>query len=194
MFAIALWDRKEKRDSPATAMASSRWTTPARATASLLAPKQKRSPPNLSSDANRQVGAYWNISPSRTSFHPPTLLEDIHILGRHYALPLRLSPQHSTSSRLDYRFREPIIPASNRHRLGLHRLFKQAVNRQLVSDVVNSAVTSVAVWTAGPPPRSLHNPFQTSKPLTAVSTSVQLLGHRVGFYLSALGGSHVGPF
>ncbi len=72
-------------------------------------------------------------------FTDRTLLQDIHMLpAGHYAiLDLRdEGPSLQFTQYWDYRFREPDCPASKEEYLEeLDRLFKQAVNRQLVSDV-----------------------------------------------------------
>jgi asparagine synthase (glutamine-hydrolysing) len=72
-------------------------------------------------------------------FTDRTLLEDVQLLpaGHHVLLDLNQSrPSLKRTCYWDYRFREPDHHASdNEYREELDRLFKQAVNRQLVTDV-----------------------------------------------------------
>jgi asparagine synthase (glutamine-hydrolysing) len=72
-------------------------------------------------------------------FTDRTLLEDVQLLpaGHHALLDLNQSrPSLKRTCYWDYRFREPDHHASdNEYREELDRLFKQAVNRQLVTDV-----------------------------------------------------------
>jgi asparagine synthase (glutamine-hydrolysing) len=79
-------------------------------------------------------------------FTDRTLLQGIHLLpaGNYATLDLNIrSPILKSCQYWDYRFREPAQPASKGEYLEeLDRLFRQAVNRQLVSDVELGAYLS----------------------------------------------------
>ena len=77
-------------------------------------------------------------------FTDQTLLEDVKLLpAGHYATFNAQSSQLTRHQYWDYRFREPERPAHRREYLEeLDRLFTQAVNRQLVSDVELGAYLS----------------------------------------------------
>jgi asparagine synthase (glutamine-hydrolysing) len=138
MFALALWDRKEKtlllaRDRYGIkplyyAKQKNVFWFASEQKAITAHPDFQRS---LNKPALLEYFTFQNI------FTDQTLLQDIKILpAGHFAV---LSVQ-ATSLRLqqywDYRFREPDGPSDKREYLEeLDRLFVQAVNRQLVSDV-----------------------------------------------------------
>jgi len=138
MFAFALWDRKERtlllardrygikplyyaRQGNTFAFGSEQKSITAQ-------PEFKR---KLNKPALLEYFTFQNI------FTDQTLLEDIHILKTgHYAILNTQSSAFGTQQYWDYRFREPDQPDSKQEYLEeLDRLFRQAVNRQLVSDV-----------------------------------------------------------
>lgn len=140
MFAIALWDRKEKnlllardrygikplyyyRQGDTFAFASEQ-------KAILATPGSK---PKLDKPALLEYFTFQNFFTDRT------LVEDMRILpAGHYAVMdlSRQNPSLETTRYWDYCFQEPILPGDEReYREELHRLFQQAVNRQMVSDV-----------------------------------------------------------
>jgi asparagine synthase (glutamine-hydrolysing) len=140
MFALALWDRKEKtlllaRDRYGIkplyyAMQGHSFAFGSEQKAITAQPHFQRT---LNKPALLEYFTFQNI------FTDQTLLQDIHILPPGYYATLD-SKQSNTSVRLqqywDYRFREPERKASKEeYRDELNRLFKQAVNRQLMSDV-----------------------------------------------------------
>jgi asparagine synthase (glutamine-hydrolysing) len=138
MFALALWDRKEKilllaRDRYGIkplyyARQSNTFAFGSEQKAITAQPGFNR---KLNKPALLEYFTFQNI------FTNQTLLEDIHILkAGHYATLSTQSSSLSTQQYWDYRFREPDHPASKQEYLEeLDRLFRQAVNRQLVSDV-----------------------------------------------------------
>ncbi|MEO5328836.1 MAG: asparagine synthase (glutamine-hydrolyzing) [Magnetococcus sp. THC-1_WYH] len=138
MFALALWDRKEKtlllaRDRYGIkplyyARQGNTFAFGSEQKAITAQPDFKR---KLNKPALLEYFTFQNI------FTDQTLLEDIHILkAGHYATLNTQSSTFSTQPYWDYHFREPDRPASKQEYLEeLDRLFKQAVNRQLVSDV-----------------------------------------------------------
>jgi asparagine synthase (glutamine-hydrolysing) len=138
MFALALWDRKEKtlllardrygikplyfaRQGNTFAFGSEQKTITAN-------PEFRR---KLNKPALLEYFTFQNI------FTDQTLLDDIHILkAGHFATLNTHSSVFSTQQYWDYRFREPEQPATKQEYLEeLDRLFRQAVNRQLMSDV-----------------------------------------------------------
>lgn len=138
MFALALWDRREKtlllaRDRYGIkplyyARQCKSFYFGSEQKAITAIPEFKR---QLNKSALLEYFTFQNI------FTDQTLLEDVHILkAGHYATLKTESPAFSTHQYWDYRFREPDHPATKQEYLEeLHRLFRQAVNRQLVSDV-----------------------------------------------------------
>jgi asparagine synthase (glutamine-hydrolysing) len=140
MFALALWDRKDRtllmardrygvkplyvsRQGPTFAFGSEQKAIIAR-------PDFQR---NLDKPALLEYFTFQNIFTDRT------LLEDIQLLpAGHYAMLnlQRHEPSLERTCYWDYDFREPDRPAPKAEYLEeLDRLFSQAVNRQLVSDV-----------------------------------------------------------
>jgi asparagine synthase (glutamine-hydrolysing) len=77
-------------------------------------------------------------------FTDQTLLEDVHLLpAGHFAKLHVTTGQWSQHQYWDYRFREPDHKADKQEYVEeLDRLFKQAVNRQLVGDVEMGAYLS----------------------------------------------------
>lgn len=138
MFALALWDRKDKtcllaRDRYGIkplyyAMQGNTFAFGSEQKAITAQPEFRR---RLNKPALLEYFTFQNI------FTDQTLLEDIHILkAGHFATLNTQSSEISTHRYWDYRFREPDHPASKHEYLEeLDRLFRQAVNRQLVSDV-----------------------------------------------------------
>ncbi|MFZ4700107.1 MAG: asparagine synthase (glutamine-hydrolyzing), partial [Candidatus Methylumidiphilus sp.] len=138
MFALALWDRKEKtlllaRDRYGIkplyyARQGNIFSFGSEQKAITSTPEFNR---KLNKPALLEYFTFQNI------FTDQTLLEDIHIIkAGHYAILNAQSSTFSTHQYWDYRFREPDHQASKQEYLEeLDRLFKQAVNRQLVSDV-----------------------------------------------------------
>ena len=138
MFALSLWDRKEKslliaRDRYGIkplyyAQQGSRFAFGSEQKAIIAHPEfQKR----LNKPALMEYFTFQNI------FTDQTLLEDIQLLpAGHYATFNVQNSQLTRHQYWDYRFREPEHPVDKREYIEeLDRLFKQAVNRQLVSDV-----------------------------------------------------------
>ena len=145
MFALALWDRKEKslliaRDRYGIkplyyAQQGNSFAFGSEQKAIIAQPQfQKR----LNKQALLEYFAFQNI------FTDQTLLDDIYLLpAGHYATFNTQNFQLNRYQYWDYRFREPEHPADQQEYLEeLDRLFKQAVNRQLVSDVELGAYLS----------------------------------------------------
>lgn len=147
MFALALWDRRERtlllaRDRYGIkplyyAQQGHRFAFGSEQKAITAQPDFQR---ELNKPALLEYFTFQNI------FTDQTLLEDIHLLpAGHHAL-LDLKPKTTNlklSSYWDYRFREPAHPAPRHDYIEeLDRLFRQAVNRQLVSDVELGAYLS----------------------------------------------------
>lgn len=147
MFALALWDRREKtlllaRDRYGIkplyyAKQGKTFAFGSEQKAIIAQPDFQR---KLNKPALLEYFTFQNI------FTDQTLLKDINLLpAGHYAL----LEQNDKAVNLklyqywDYRFREPDRPSNNLEYLEeLDRLFKQAVNRQLVSDVELGAYLS----------------------------------------------------
>jgi len=140
MFALALWDSKERtlllaRDrygiKPLYVSQQGRFFAFGSEQKAILArPGFKRS---LDKPALLEYFTFQNIFTDRT------LLEDIQLLPAGYYAVLNLKQQRPTLKHRqywDYHFREPAKPKRKEEYLEeLDRLFKQAVNRQLVADV-----------------------------------------------------------
>ena len=140
MFALALWDSKERtlllaRDrygiKPLYVSQQGRFFAFGSEQKAILArPGFKRS---LDKPALLEYFTFQNIFTDRT------LLEDIQLLPAGYYAMLNLKQQSPTLKHTqywDYHFREPAKPKRKEEYLEeLDRLFKQAVNRQLVADV-----------------------------------------------------------
>lgn len=145
MFGLALWDRKEKtlllardrygikplyyaRQGQCFAFGSEQKAITAQ-------PAFKR---ELNKKALLEYFTFQNI------FTDQTLLEDMHLLpAGHYAKLHVATGKWSQHQYWDYRFREPDHKSDKQEYVEeLDRLFKQAVNRQLVSDVELGAYLS----------------------------------------------------
>lgn len=145
MFALALWDRKERelllaRDRYGIkplyyAQQGSRFAFGSEQKAIIAQPEFQR---KLDKPALMEYFTFQNIFTDRT------LLEDIHILpAGYYATMVDGRSDLRLHQYWDYRFREPAHPAVKEEYLEeLDRLFRQAVNRQLVSDVELGAYLS----------------------------------------------------
>lgn len=140
MFAFALWDRKERRLLLArdrygvkplyVAMQGDRFLFGSEQKAILADPDFAR---RLDKRALLEYFTFQNLFTDRT------LLEDISLLpaGHFATLDLgKATPKLKVERYWDYQFREPARPApAAEYREELERLFRQAVTRQLVSDV-----------------------------------------------------------
>ena len=140
MFAFALWDRKERRMLLArdrygikplyiAQQGNNIWF--ASEQKAILSDTQFRRA--LDKPALLEYFTFQNIFTDRT------LLQDIHLLPPGHYLTIDLGggkPELKRTRYWDYRFREPDRPASKAEYVEeLDHLFRQAVNRQLVSDV-----------------------------------------------------------
>lgn len=138
MFALALWDRKERslllaRDRYGIkplyyAQQGQTFAFGSEQKAITAQPEFQR---RLNHPALLEYFTFQNI------FTDQTLLHDIHLLPAGHWLQLDVAGgKQQLSQYWDYRFREPNHRVSKQEYLEeLDRLFKQAVNRQLVSDV-----------------------------------------------------------
>ena len=140
MFALALWDRKARtlllaRDRYGIkplyyAQQGHSFAFGSEQKAITAQPQFART---LDKQALLEYFTFQNIFTDRT------LLQGMHLLpaGHHATLDLKAdTPTLKLTQYWDYRFREPDHPASKQEYLEeLDRLFRQAVNRQLVSDV-----------------------------------------------------------
>jgi len=140
MFAFALWDRKERslllaRDRYGIkpiyySLQNSTFAFASEQKSILSIPKFNRS---LDKEALLEYFTFQNIFTNRT------LLNDIQMLpAGHYATLdcQKANPQLDTTRYWDFHFREPTEQlTAGEYKEELDRLFQQAVNRQLVSDV-----------------------------------------------------------
>ncbi len=147
MFALAFWDRKDRclllaRDRYGikplyVSQQGSRFAFASEQKAILTHPEFRR---ELDSPALLEYFTFQNIFTDRT------LLKDVQLLpaGHYASLTLDVpNPQLVRKCYWDYRFHDPDQPASKQDYLEeLDRLFRQAVNRQLVSDVEIGAYLS----------------------------------------------------
>jgi asparagine synthase (glutamine-hydrolysing) len=138
MFALALWDRRDKT----LLLARDRYGIKPlyyarQGTSFAFGSEQKAITANPAFKRKLNKPALLEYFTFQNIFTDQTLLEDIHILkAGHYATLKAESADLSTQQYWDYRFREPDHPASkHEYQEELDRLFRQAVNRQLVSDV-----------------------------------------------------------
>ncbi len=147
MFAFALWDRKERRLLLARDRYGIKPLYIARQGGSFwFASEQKailsdaRFRRALDKPALLEYFTFQNIFTDRT------LLEDIQLLPPGHYITIDLgagNPEVKRTRYWDYRFREPDQPANKEEYVEeLDRLFRQAVNRQLVSDVEVGAYLS----------------------------------------------------
>jgi asparagine synthase (glutamine-hydrolysing) len=147
MFAFAIWDRHEKKLFLARdrygikplyyAQQGSVFAFGSEQKAILAVPGFER---KLNKPALLEYFTFQNI------FTDQTLLEDIHLLPAGHVAEISVTNErlHFKKTRYwDYRFREPEHPVDKREYVEeLDRLFKQAVKRQLVSDVELGAYLS----------------------------------------------------
>lgn len=147
MFAFALWDRKESRLTLARdrygikplyiARQGNRFWFASEQKAILSDPQFRRT---LDKPALLEYFTFQNIFTDRT------LLEDIQLLQPGHYMTVDLGsgqPEVKRTRYWDFRFREPEHPASKEEYVEeLDRLFRQAVNRQLISDVELGAYLS----------------------------------------------------
>jgi asparagine synthase (glutamine-hydrolysing) len=147
MFAFALWDRTERRLLLARDRYGIKPLYVARQGGSLwFASEQKavladtRFRRTLDKKALLEYFTFQNIFTDRT------LLEDMQLLpaGHYLTVDFRSGkPEIKRTAYWDYRFREPERPARKEEYVEeLDRLFRQAVNRQLISDVELGAYLS----------------------------------------------------
>jgi asparagine synthase (glutamine-hydrolysing) len=147
MFALALWDRKEQtlllardRYGIKPLYYATQGNTFAFGSEQKAITTQPHFQRTLNKTALLEYFTFQNI------FTDQTLLQDIHMLPAGY-YAIHDSKKPTVRIRLqqywDYRFREPDQKASKEEYRGeLDRLFKQAVNRQVVSDVELGAYLS----------------------------------------------------
>lgn len=147
MFALALWDRKEKR----LLLARDRYGVKPlyvsqQGTRVMFASEQKAITSHPAFDRQLDKEALLEYFTFQNIFTDRTLLKDIQLLPAGHFATLDLSDPTARLERTkywDYRFREPDRPLAREEYLEeLDRLFKQAVNRQLVSDVELGAYLS----------------------------------------------------
>jgi asparagine synthase (glutamine-hydrolysing) len=140
MFALALWDRKERR----LLLARDRYGVKPLYVATqggriLFASEQKAILAHPLFQRKLDKPALLEYFTFQNIFTDRTLLEDIQLLpAGHYAtlVPDKPSARLERRRYWDYRFREPDAPRRKEdYAEELNRLFKQAVNRQLISDV-----------------------------------------------------------
>lgn len=147
MFAFALWDRKERRLLLARDRYGIKPLYVARQGGNLwFASEQKailadtRFRRTLDKKALLEYLTFQNIFTDRT------LLEDMQLLPAGHYLTIDFcagKPEMKRTAYWDYRFREPDRPARKEEYVEeLDRLFRQAVNRQLISDVELGAYLS----------------------------------------------------
>ena len=138
MFALALWDRKEKT----LLLARDRYGIKPlyyakQKNAFWFASEQKAITAHPDFHRSLNKPALLEYFTFQNIFTDQTLLQDIKILPAGHFAVLTVQPQSFNLRQYwDYRFREPDGPSDKREYLEeLDRLFVQAVNRQLVSDV-----------------------------------------------------------
>jgi asparagine synthase (glutamine-hydrolysing) len=147
MFALALWDRKEK----ALLLARDRYGIKPlyysrQGNIFIFGSEQKAILAHAEFQRRLDKQALLEYFTFQNIFTDRTLLRDIHLLPAGHYATLDLKAENSALQRTqywDYRFREPENPARKEEYLEeLDRLFRQAVNRQLVSDVELGAYLS----------------------------------------------------
>lgn len=147
MFALALWDRKEKR----LLLARDRYGVKPLYVSQqgrkvMFASEQKAITSHPAFDRQMDKEALLEYFTFQNIFTDRTLLKDIQLLPAGHFATLDLTDPSARLQRTrywDYRFREPDKPLHREEYLEeLNRLFKQAVNRQLVSDVELGAYLS----------------------------------------------------
>jgi asparagine synthase (glutamine-hydrolysing) len=138
MFAFAIWDRKDK----VLFLARDRygikplyWARQGNTLAFGSEQKAILAQPGFGKKLNKP--ALLEYFTFQNIFTDQTLLEDVHLFpAGHYAFIHSEKGEVKPIQYWDYRFREPDVAAEKQEYIEeLDRLFKQAVNRQLVSDV-----------------------------------------------------------
>ena len=145
MFALALWDRKAKTLLLARDRYGIKPLYYARQGHSFAFGSEQKAitaQPTFKRDLNKP--ALLEYFTFQNIFTDQTLLKDVHLLpAGHYAVLHAATGKWTQHQYWDYRFREPDQKASKQEYLEeLDRLFKQAVNRQLVGDVEMGAYLS----------------------------------------------------
>jgi len=145
MFAMALWDRRERTLLLARDRYGIKPLYYARQGVSFAFGSEQKAitaQPGFRRILNKP--ALLEYFTFQNLFTNQTLLEDIHLLpAGHFATISEQKPELRSQRYWDYRFREPDHPAGKQEYLEeLDRLFRQAVNRQLVSDVELGAYLS----------------------------------------------------
>ena len=147
MFALALWDRKERRLLLARDRYGIKPLYVARQNGKVMfASEQKAIQAHPAFVHRLDKPALLEYLTFQNIFTDRTLLQDVQLLPAGHYATLNLGSPHAELVRTrywDYRFREPDQPASREEYIEeLDRLFRQAVNRQLVSDVELGAYLS----------------------------------------------------
>ncbi|ADJ65669.1 asparagine synthase (glutamine-hydrolyzing) [Herbaspirillum seropedicae] len=145
MFALALWDRKERELLLARDRYGIKPLYYARQAGCLaFGSEQKAITAVPAFQRKLDLPALLEYFTFQNIFTDRTLLEDVRILpAGHYAVLKQGQNDLKLFRYWDYRFREPEVAADKQAYLEeLDRLFKQAVNRQLVSDVELGAYLS----------------------------------------------------
>jgi asparagine synthase (glutamine-hydrolysing) len=145
MFGLALWDRKEQTLLLARDRYGIKPLYYARQGQSFAFGSEQKAitaQPTFKRDLNKK--ALLEYFTFQNIFTDQTLLEDVHLLpAGHFAKLHVTTGQWSQHQYWDYRFREPAYKADKQEYVEeLDRLFKQAVSRQLVSDVELGAYLS----------------------------------------------------
>ena len=145
MFGLALWDRKEQMLLLARDRYGIKPLYYARQGQSFAFGSEQKAitaQPSFNRDLNKK--ALLEYFTFQNIFTDQTLLEDVHLLpAGHFAKLHPATGQWSQHQYWDYRFREPDHKAEKQEYVEeLDRLFKQAVNRQLVGDVEMGAYLS----------------------------------------------------
>jgi asparagine synthase (glutamine-hydrolysing) len=145
MFGLALWDRKEQTLLLARDRYGIKPLYYARQGQSFAFGSEQKAitaQPTFKRDLNKK--ALLEYFTFQNIFTDQTLLEDVHLLpAGHFAKLHVTTGQWSQHQYWDYRFREPDYKAGKQEYVEeLDRLFKQAVNRQLVGDVEMGAYLS----------------------------------------------------
>lgn len=138
MFALALWDRKEKK----LLIARDRYGIKPlyysqQGDRFSFASEHKAITIQNGFNSSLNHAALYEYLTFQNIFTDQTLLKDIHLLpAGHFGTVSIDQPKLSQERYWDYNFSEPDSPGDEReYREELDRLFKQAVNRQLVGDV-----------------------------------------------------------
>jgi asparagine synthase (glutamine-hydrolysing) len=145
MFGLALWDRKEQTLLLARDRYGIKPLYYAKQGQSFAFGSEQKAitaQPTFKRDLNKK--ALLEYFTFQNIFTDQTLLEDVHLLPAGYFAKLHVATgQWSQHQYWDYRFREPDYKADKQEYVEeLDRLFKQAVNRQLVGDVEMGAYLS----------------------------------------------------